>query len=180
MRRFLVFLMLVFSSFLFISCGGQKTPSQGAPSSAAVPGALDFGNASATPKTGNGREGRFRVVFTRKPGGAQASTIGLLINDRQNGENACYAFRSVVMNASMLVLDSGIGSTPISDAPSVGNHQCELLSDTKSSLTDTEVVAEFHIRFRPEFRGPKHLWAIGQDDQGRGAEFQTVGEWTVE
>ena len=178
MRKLLRLPAVLSLGCLLVNCG-SNAPSNSAVTT--VPAKLDFGEARVSPKAGSGREGRFRVSLTPRPGGLKPAVVGLLINDRQNGENACYVFRSLALKVSMLVPDSGLGSTGLGESESVGNRQCELLREgTSSTSSDSEVTADFHIRFRPEFRGARHLWVIGQDEQGHGVEFQAVGDWTVE
>jgi hypothetical protein len=174
MRKGLVVLILISVCFVLECCSSK-------PRSESTASHMEFGDVRVTPISGLGQEGRFRVILVPKPGGPKAAMVGLLINARQDGAGACYVFRSLTGNESLLVADSGQGSTLMGKSESVGNLQCELLRDgTSSRYDESQAIADFHVRFRSEFRGQKHLYAILQDEQGCGADFKTVGEWSVE
>jgi hypothetical protein len=164
-------------------CGCSPTPSDRdaaavAPTATPAKALPEFGAAEISPASGSGREATFRV--TVKPGPQKPLLIGLLINDRLNGEAACYVFRNLNSKETLLVADSGAGSTPLGQSTSVTNRQCELLRDgTDSSEDGSGSTATFHLRFRPAFRGDKHMWVAPSDAAGKGPELKQVGGWIV-
>src|SRR5258708_6179225 len=90
----------------------------------AKPG-FHFGNISISPNSGRGRDATFQVAVSS--GAQKPAFLGLLINDSQHGERGCYVLQSLADSESMLVADSGIGSTPLGSHDSITNHQCELI-----------------------------------------------------
>jgi hypothetical protein len=83
--------------------------------------------------------------------------VGLLINDRPNGGDACYVLQNLTNNQILLVADAGAGATPLT-GKSVANRQCEVLRNGTIATEDASgVTATFHVRFLPGFRGAKHL-----------------------
>ena len=146
---------------------------------AQFPAPRQLGTLSVTPSSGSGRDQLFDVVLSRTTGAPMPVLIGLLINDHMDGSGACYVLHYVSVNTTSLVADSGSGAKPLGKAGSVGNQQCELLEGRTKSSTPSEVEVEFHLRFRPSFRGTKQLYLIAEDAKGGGASLQRVGEWTV-
>jgi hypothetical protein len=132
-----------------------------------------------SPATGNGREATFRVVF--KSGSQKPALVGLLVHTAPDGGSACYVFRNVLANDTFLVGDSGSGQILLGAKDSVSNKQCEVLRDgTASSDDGPGLVATFHIRFRPAFRGDRQVWVVPEDASGKGPEMKHVGSWTVQ
>jgi hypothetical protein len=137
-----------------------------------------------TPNTGEGSEAVFRVSLrlpSPQRGGSKVVLVGVLINNRLDGGNACYVYRDLVNNDDRLVADDVSGSTLRGAAPSVANNQCEVLRDGSSATLDaSELHWSLHVRFRPAFRGRKEIYLIQQDANGAYSDFKTMGQWTVE
>ncbi len=141
---------------------------------------IDYGPLSIAPKAGSGRDQVFRVSLARTPGAQPPAMIGLLINDRIDGGNACYVFWDFASDDALLVNDNGSGSQPLGTASSAANGQCELLrSGSLSSLTSSEMTAQFHLRLRKTFAGPRQLYVISQAPDGTGPGLVQAGTWTV-
>jgi hypothetical protein len=168
-------------TFLFAGCSSPKpaAPEQQAPSAAApAKPRFNFGAPELTPSTGSGNEATFTVKL--RGGSEQPAMIGMLINERQNGEAACYVFSNLTNADNMLVADAGTGSVVMGAKKSLANKQCELLKEGTSSTADASgVVATFHVRFKSGFKGPKHVWVAPTDGAGNGPELKQAGDWTV-
>jgi hypothetical protein len=169
-------------SLLFLgACSpSAQPPASETPAKSAAPAkpAYDFGKITLTPATGNGREATLRLVQT---GGTKPSFLGVLINATQTGEHACYLIQNFVGNDTMLVADSGSGTTALGARKSLSNGQCEVFKEGSTSTADgTGVTVTFRIRFAPVFRGLKHIWAVPLDIEMKGPDMAMVGDWTVE
>jgi hypothetical protein len=104
--------------------------------------------------------------------------LGLLVNELESGEHACYVIQSTsATRQTMLLADSGVGVVQYFGS-SVRNHQCEVSTDTPPP-DGTGSSATFHIRFSPTFKGAKHIWGIAMDAQMNGPA-KMLGEWVVE
>jgi hypothetical protein len=157
----------------------QKSDS-GEPAAPAKPAGPAFGRLSVEPNTGSGAQQVFTVRLSRSPGLSMPELIGLLINDRLTGANACYMFRQLSTKDSLLVNDSGVGSKPLGSRASLGNTQCTVLLDkAESTISDTEVTVRYHVAFKPEFKGPKKLFVIAQDAAGATGGLEPAGQWIV-
>ena len=178
-------LKLLVTVMALLGSGCSSTPSGSVKdaASAAAPAApakplLDFGTVDVAPASGSGREATLRVSV--KAGPQKPAMIWLLINDRQNGGDACYVSRNLVTNDNSLVADTGSGAISLGKEKSVANRQCELLRNGTDSTADASgIVATFHVRFRPGFRGSKHTWVMPTDAVGNG-QLKQAGDWTVQ
>jgi hypothetical protein len=104
----------------------------------------------------------------------------LLINDQANGENACYVVHSFAKKEEFLVNDSGSGSRPLGNAPSITNTQCSLIKNGSAAVvTNNEVAVSFHVHFNDTFRGTKHLYAIAQNSTGGTQGPTKAGYWDM-
>ena len=142
-------------------------------------GKSEFGTLTVTPSSGTGADQLFDITLSRTAGAPLPALIGLLVNDRMDGGNACYVLQYVSANTTSLVADSGSGATPLGKAGSVGNQQCELLEGQTKSSTPSKVEVEFHLRFRANFHGSKQLYLLAEDAKGAGPGLKAAGEWTV-
>jgi hypothetical protein len=164
-------------------CSGKPSASDNPPA-ATAPAApakpqFDFGTLELVPKNGSGKEATLHLTF--KGGSQKPVLIGLLIKDQQNGSNACYAFHNMSNHDRSLVTDAGVGATSMGERKSVANNQCELVNEGSVAAAEQDgITATFHIRFRPAFRGPKHIWVVPEDGSGNGPQMQAVGDWTVQ
>jgi hypothetical protein len=147
----------------------------------ASPEKQSFGEFRVSPNSGSGNDRVFRVSILHNPDIRNTAFVGLLINEQEDGTNACYVFRNVTNGESTLVTDSGFGSTSLGSMQSVGNRQCELLRDgTTSSADASGITVDFHVRFRRTFGGMKRLYVIVRDAQDRGSQLKPAGEWVVD
>ena len=174
---------LLVSILAFCGCSNpaayEKSPA--GPTAQVAPSnpAFDFGTAELSPANGTGTDATFKVII--KPSSKRPSLFGLLINDHQNGGNACYVFRNLVSNDDMLVADSGSGSIPLAKQTFVANAQCELLRDGTGSTEDTSgLVLTFHIHFLPTFRGTRQIWMVPEDGVGNSPGMKLAGSWIVQ
>src|SRR5262252_3832303 len=89
------------SAGLVLMLVGCSSPQPASPV-AAAPAKLkvDFGATELTPVSGSGNEATF--TLTLRGGSEKPAMIGLLINDRQNGEGACYVFRNLTNDDNIL------------------------------------------------------------------------------
>ena len=166
-------LVLAVACFLSQGCS-SKSPT-------AAEAKPDFGKLSVTPKSGAGLDGVFHLVLEKKPGVKPPLLLGLLINDRENGEHACYVYQNLPADSTTLVNDSGLGVIPL-EAKSIGNQQCEVLQEGTSISTanPSQISVDLHLRFRPAFKGEKHLYGIALDSQNQGTDLEPLGLWKVE
>lgn len=155
----------------------EKTP---AAKPSPAPASLGFGTLHVTPNSGSGREQMFTVKLERSAGAPAPVIIGLLVTGN-NGSNACYGFRVAGTKSILLVNDSGVGSKPLGDAPSVSNKQCDILAGGSSDVSAGEITAQFNMKFHRGFVGPKKLFAIAQDESGAVTTgLQSAGQYTVQ
>lgn len=133
---------------------------------------------SVLPVSGSSADQIF-TMSVDKNATANPTLLGLLINREVTGNGACYVFYDLATNKALLANDSGIGSNGIGSDGTVSNKQCTLLADGTKSRNDGSIGADFHIRFRKTFAGPKKLSLTAQDSVGNLVGPLVGGEWIV-
>ena len=170
-------------SALLVACCSSAdkpaTPNSGRSAPAAPTAApVNYGTMTVSPEAGSGNRQKFTLKLARHPGAATPAMIGLLVTDR-DGSNACYAFRVIETQDTLLVNDSGMGSKSIGDAASIANSQCQVFKGAGVQSSADTISADFDMKFQPSFAGAKTVYAIAQDGAGGGSPLQQVGKFTV-
>jgi hypothetical protein len=162
-------------------CSGssEKGEQQQAVAPVTAPGP-SFGMLSVEPQSGTGRDQIFHVKLERTTSSPAPALIGMLVSTGPVGTDACYVF-AALDGTMMLVNDTGTGSKNLARAASVSNRQCDLLkAGSGVNTSETAISADFHLRFRPAFKGTKDIFIVAQDVAGAGPGLQAAGKWTLE
>jgi hypothetical protein len=154
---------------------GSCAPQRGG---GAVPSEDQFG-VTVEPAAGHGGEATFHAIAS---GGAAIREVRLLVNAFVDGRNACYVYYNANANSFALVNDSGAGSSSLAAGQpgSIENSQCILDgSGTKTTTAGARVDVALKLRFKPEFKGDKKIFALLEDANGRSTQLVQKGTWTV-
>lgn len=140
-----------------------------------------FGGLTVTPDEGGGKAQLFTVRLDQAPNRPEPVFLGLLINDRDSGAEACYLFAHVPTGRPRLVHDSGSGAREATGKEVVPNRQCELHADGSAITRQGPVIeARFRVVFRPGFAGPKKLFVAAEDSSGTSTGIQMAGNFVVQ
>ena len=140
-----------------------------------------FGTLTVTPDQSAGHTKRFSVRLDRAPGKPEPTYVGLLINARDTGADACYLFANLETGRPRLVNDSGSGAQELTGSGQLANHQC-LLKAAGSVVErhDSIIEAHFDLEFKPSFVGPKKLYVIAENLSGKSTGIQLAGDFLVQ
>lgn len=140
-----------------------------------------FGGLTVTPDEGSGKTQVFTVQLEQSTNRPEPSFLGLLINDRDTGAEACYLFASLTTGRPRLVNDSGSGAKEVEAQEVVANQQCELHPDGPSLTRRGQTVeARFPVVFKTGFAGPKKLFVVAEDGSGTSTGIQMAGNFVVQ
>ena len=140
-----------------------------------------FGALAVTPDEGSGKNQVFIVRLDPAPNRPEPTFLGLLINDRDTGAEACYLFAHLATGRPRLVNDSGSGSKEVAAQEVVANQQCELHPDGPAvTRTGQSVEARFSVVFKPGFGGPKRLFVVAEGAGGVSTGIQMAGNYVVQ
>jgi hypothetical protein len=140
-----------------------------------------FGGLTVTPDEGAGKSQVFVVRFDQAANRPTPTFIGLLINDRDTGAEACYLFAHLETGRPRLVNDSGSGAKELTGQETVANQQCELRPDGPSLTRQGQTVeARFPVVFKPAFAGPKKLFVVAENASGVSTGIQMAGSYIVQ
>ena len=139
-----------------------------------------FGGLTVTPDEGSGKAQVFTVRLDQAPNRPEPVFLGLLINGRDTGAEACYLFAHVPTRRPRLVHDSGSGAREATGKEVVANRQCELHADGPAITRQGQTIeARFRVVFRPAFAGPKKLFVVAEDAAGTSTGIQMAGNFVV-
>ena len=140
-----------------------------------------FGTLSVTPDQAKGHTQRFSVRLEKAPGKPDPTYVGLLINARDTGAEACYVFANIETGRPRLVNDSGSGAQELAGPGQLANGQCQLqASGPIIERHDTTIEAHFTLEFKPSFVGPKKLYVIAENLTGKSTGIQLAGDFLVQ
>jgi len=140
-----------------------------------------FGTITVTPDQSAGHAQRFSVRLDRAPGKPEPTYLGLLINARDNGADACYLFANLETGRPRLVNDSGSGAQELTGPGRIANQQCQLQAAASViERRDTTIEAHFNLEFKSSFAGPKKLYVIAENLSGKSTGIQLAGDFLVQ
>jgi len=140
-----------------------------------------FGTLTVTPDQAAGHTQRFSVRLDKAPGKPEPTYVGLLINARDTGADACYLFANVETGHPRLVNDNGSGAQEINGPGQVANHQCQLkAAGSVIERYDSTIKAHFDLEFKSSFVGPKKLYVIAENLSGKSTGIQLAGDFLVQ
>lgn len=140
-----------------------------------------FGALTVTPDEGSGKNQVFVVRLEQAANRPEPTFLGLLINDRDTGAEACYLFAHVKTGRPRLVNDSGSGAKEVAAEEVVANQQCELHPEGPAIARQGQAVeARFPVVFKPGFAGPKKLFVVAEGDSGVSTGIQMAGNYVVQ
>ena len=108
---------------------------------------------------------------------------GLLVNQTQNTQAACYAEYLPASNSLALFDDTGLalvsGSITPGDSTTLSNSECTLGSGGAVVSAGNMLTVPFTITTKVGFSGSENVFGMAVPVAGTGSGWQTLGTWSV-
>jgi hypothetical protein len=132
---------------------------------------------TVTPSSGEGPGAAF--TLTLAPADRLGNTIGVLFNDRIDGQHSCYVTYDFGKDSFSLINDAGDLAQPFRPPNALmENKQCAVDgSGSTSEIGEHTLALRLAVRFKPAFAGPKNIYVY--TEAGTKAGFESEGTWMV-
>jgi len=132
---------------------------------------------TVAPSSGEGPGAPFTVTLV--PADRLGNTIGVLFNDRVDGQHSCYVTYDFGKDSFALINDAGDLAQPFQPPSAVmENKQCSVDgSATTADIGEHTLALHLSVKFKPPFAGPKNIYVY--TEVGKKAGFAPEGTWMV-